>query len=65
MDFFYVQYSLIIENKKHRLVTQKTAAGKTSVTFVSRKKLERFICTLSGQSTGILLENPELGLERI
>jgi hypothetical protein len=41
MDFFYVQYSLIIENKKRRLITQKKVAGKTYVTFVSRKKLER------------------------
>jgi hypothetical protein len=65
MDFFYVQYSLIIENKKHHLVTQKKAAGKAYVTFVSREKLERFICTLFGQLTGILLEDPELGLDRI
>jgi hypothetical protein len=31
MDFFYVQYSFIIVNKKHRLITQKKAAGKTYV----------------------------------
>jgi hypothetical protein len=47
------------------LVTQKKAARKTYVTFVSRKKLERFICTLSVQLTGILLEDPELGLDWI
>jgi hypothetical protein len=64
-DFFDVQYSLIIENKKHRVVIQKETAGKTYVIFVLRKKLERFICTLSGQLTGILLEDPELGLDRI
>jgi hypothetical protein len=64
-NFFYVQYSLIIGNKKHRLVTQKKAAGKTYVTFVSRKKLESFVCTLSGQLTGILHEDSELRLDRI
>jgi hypothetical protein len=35
------------------------------VTFVSRKKLERFICTISGQLTGVALEDPDLGLDRI
>jgi hypothetical protein len=65
MDFFDVQYSFIIENQKHCLVTQKNTAGKTYVTFVSKKKLERFICTLFGQLTGTLLEDPELGLDRI
>jgi hypothetical protein len=59
------QCPFIIKNKKHRLVTQKKAAGKIYVTFVSRKKLEKFICTLSGQLTGILLEDPESGLDRI
>jgi hypothetical protein len=35
------------------------------MTFVSRKKLQRFVCTLSAQLTGFFLEESDLGLDRI
>jgi hypothetical protein len=64
MNYFYVQYEYIMK-KKYSGVAQKRTSSNSYVTFVSKKKLQRFLCTLAGQYTGILLEDPNLGLDRI
>jgi hypothetical protein len=65
LHFFYVQYTLIIQGKIHSGVTQKKPKPNGCLTFVSRKKLQRFVFTLATQLTGFLLEEPDLGLDRI
>jgi hypothetical protein len=65
MDYVYVQYQLIIQKKKHSTVAQKNNFNNGCMTFVSREKLQRFICTISGQLKGVALEDPDLLLDRI
>jgi hypothetical protein len=43
----------------------KTSKLNGCLTLVSRKKLQTFVCTLSAQLRGFLLEEPDLGLDRI
>jgi hypothetical protein len=65
LQFFYVQYTLIMAQKVHPGVCQKRSPRGAWVTFATAKKLKRFICTLAGQLVGLLLEDPDLGLDRI
>jgi hypothetical protein len=61
----YVQYTLIIQGKTNSAVTQKKSKRNGCLTCVSRKKLQRFGCTLSAQLTRFLIEGPNLGMEQI
>jgi hypothetical protein len=65
MLFFYVQYTLLHTKRVHPNVSQKRSGESNAVTFATESKLERFLCTLSGQLTGFLLNDPELGIDRI
>jgi hypothetical protein len=65
LHFCHLQCTLIIQAKINSAVTQKKSKHNICLTFVSRKKLQRFVCALSSQLTGFLLEEPDLGLDRI
>jgi hypothetical protein len=61
--FFLNQESLM--NLRCSELAEKSSPGRTKVTFASKKKLQRFTCTLAAQYIALLTEDPSVGLDRI
>jgi hypothetical protein len=63
--FFHAQYTILTEEKVLPVVKEKRSEARNSVTFATKAKCRRFICTLSGQIVGLCLDDPDLGMDRI